>query len=67
MPPGDERDLVLNDFGRLGAAWCEADKNETDRETVIRDLLGGQYNNPLRVIVFNTAERTCHVAGFPVT
>ena len=29
----------------------------TDLETVIRDLLAGQYNNPIRVVAFNTAER----------
>jgi hypothetical protein len=27
-----------------------------DLETVIADLLDGQYNNPIRVIGFNTAE-----------
>lgn len=34
VPPGDERDvyLVMNDFGRLGAAWCEAAENDTHRE-----------------------------------
>lgn len=60
MPPGDERDvyLVMTDFGRLGAAWCEVDENETYREVVIRDLLSGQYDSPLRVIVFNTDQGT---------
>ena len=29
----------------------------TDLETVIQDLLTGQYTNPIRVIAFNTAER----------
>jgi hypothetical protein len=27
-----------------------------DRETVITDLLDGQYSNPVRVVAFNTAE-----------
>ena len=27
-----------------------------DRETVIRNLLSGEFNNPVRVIAFNTAE-----------
>ena len=27
-----------------------------ERETVIRDLLDGQYSNPVRVVAFNTAE-----------
>ena len=60
VPPGDERDvyLVLDDFGRLGHSWVEADENDTSRESVIRDLLTYRYNNPVRVIVFNTDEGT---------
>jgi hypothetical protein len=58
--PGDEdRDvcLVVSDFGgRLGRAWCETDVEATDLETVIQDLLDGQYSNPVRVVAFNTAE-----------
>jgi hypothetical protein len=49
--------LVAEDFGRLGRAWREADYEATDLETVIRDLLTGQYSNPIRVVAFNTAER----------
>ncbi len=29
---------------------------EADRETVIQDIVSGQYKKPLRVIAFNTAE-----------
>jgi hypothetical protein len=48
--------LVLNDYGDgLGRAWPEADEERTDRETVIRDLLAGQYSDPVRVVAFNTA------------
>jgi hypothetical protein len=49
--------LVAEDFGRQGRAWREADYEGTDLETVIQDMLSGQYNNPIRVIAFNTAER----------
>ena len=49
--------LVADDFGKLGRAWGEADYEATDLETVIQDLLSGQYTNPIRVIAFNTAER----------
>ena len=49
--------LVADDFGRLGRAWREADYEATDFETVIQDLLTGQYNRPIRVVAFNTAER----------
>ena len=41
----------------LPAAWREADYETTDLETVIQDLLTGQYGNPIRVVAFNTAER----------
>jgi hypothetical protein len=49
--------LVLDDFGgRLGRAWRETDENATDREAVIRDLVEGEFNNPIRIITFNTSE-----------
>jgi hypothetical protein len=41
----------------LPAAWSEADYETTDIETVIQDLLTGQYGNPIRVVAFNTADR----------
>ncbi|UPJ53263.1 hypothetical protein IVB30_19270 [Bradyrhizobium sp. 200] len=49
--------LVAEDFGKLGRAWREADYEATDLETVIEDLLSGQYNNPICVVAFNTEER----------
>jgi hypothetical protein len=48
--------LVVDDFGRKGRAYREADVEAADLETVIVDLLGGQYANPIRVVAFNTAE-----------
>jgi hypothetical protein len=56
--PGTDQDvyLVLDDFGRLKCAWRETNVPDTDLEAVIDDLLEGQYNNPVRVIGFNTAE-----------
>jgi hypothetical protein len=47
--------LVLDDLGRF-RVYREADENETDRETVIRNIIGGQYERPARVVAFNTAE-----------
>jgi hypothetical protein len=38
--------LVADDFKRNGQVWREADCESTDLETVIKDLLTGQYNNP---------------------
>jgi hypothetical protein len=60
VPGGDDETvyLVKDDLGRrLGAVWREADAEATDLETVITDLLTGQYKHPIRVIAFNTAER----------
>jgi hypothetical protein len=56
--PGADRDiyLVLDDFGKIGRAWSEADDERTDRETIIADLMDDQYLNPVRVLGFNTAE-----------
>jgi|tagenome__1003787_1003787.scaffolds.fasta_scaffold20984232_3 hypothetical protein len=48
--------LVLDDFGRNGRAWREADVEDTHLETVITDLLSGEYKNPVRVVGFNTGE-----------
>jgi hypothetical protein len=45
--------LVLNDFGALGKAYVETDPADGDRETIIRSLLSGQYDNPIRVVAFN--------------
>jgi hypothetical protein len=58
VPPGNDQDvyLVLDDFMGFGQAWRETDVDDTDLETLLEDLLDGQYINPVRVIAFNTAE-----------
>jgi hypothetical protein len=49
--------LVLDDFGgRLGRAWRETDEEASSRDVLISDLVDGQYNNPVRIVAFNTAE-----------
>ena len=48
--------IVLDDFGSLGTANRETDEASCDQQSVIDDFLTGQFNNPLRVIAFNTAE-----------
>jgi hypothetical protein len=57
VPDTPERDvyLVLDDFGPLGRAWSETDEGHTSREVLIQHLIEGQYNNPVRIIAFNTA------------
>jgi hypothetical protein len=63
-PHGPEQDtyLVLEDFGQLGRAWRETDENATDRQALIRDLVEGGFNNPIRIVVFNIAEGWCRDA-----
>jgi hypothetical protein len=48
--------LVINNYGKSGAAFAETDVAEADLETTITDLMSGQYNEPVRVVAFNTAE-----------
>ena len=48
--------LVLDDFGRMGCSWRETDAESADRETLIRDLVEGQYFHPVRIVAFNTTE-----------
>jgi hypothetical protein len=59
-PHGPDQDtyLVLDDFGPsfIGRAWRETDEEGADRKTLISDLLAGEYNNPVRIVTFNTAE-----------
>jgi hypothetical protein len=47
---------VTNNLGRDGNTWGEADL-ERALETVIEDLLAGEYRKPIRVVAFNPAER----------
>src|ERR1700733_5841131 len=48
--------LVMDDLGRLGRVWREADIDRTELETVIQDLLEGQYKSPVGVFGFNPFE-----------
>jgi hypothetical protein len=58
VPRGDDHDvyLVVDDLGRLGRVWREANYETTDLETVITDLLTVQYDGADHVVSFNTAE-----------
>ena len=48
--------IVLDDFGSLGRAWRETDEAGANRATLVRNLLDGQYENPVRIVAFNTTE-----------
>jgi hypothetical protein len=60
VPRGDDQDfcLVIEDLGRLGRVFLKTEVERADLETVIVDMLDGQYSNPLRVVSFNTVERS---------
>jgi hypothetical protein len=48
--------IVLDDYGKAGRVYRETDERSASLETVIDDLLTGQFNNPVRVVAFNTSE-----------
>jgi hypothetical protein len=48
--------LVVDAFGRHDQVFRETEVERTDLETVIADLVSGQYNDPVRIVAFNTAE-----------
>ena len=72
--------LVVDGFSN-GTVYRETEIEKAELETVISDLLTGQYNSPLRVIAFNTLEHwsddvssdvaaevqsRCDIAGVPL-
>jgi (2Fe-2S) ferredoxin len=48
--------IVLDDYGKAGRVYRETDEAQASFETVVDDLLTGQFNNPVRVVAFNTSE-----------
>jgi hypothetical protein len=72
--------LVVDRFGS-GSEYRETADERTDLEIVIDDFLTGQFNDPVRVVAFNTLEHSandvskdiaqmiqarCDIAGDPV-
>jgi hypothetical protein len=55
--PRSDRLSRRQQFGNLGTAFPETDVDKADLETLIGDLMSGQYSNPVRVVAFNTAEQ----------
>jgi hypothetical protein len=59
MPlPNNDADfyLVIEGFGARGPSFLETDLAQADRDTIVRNFISGQYEDPLRVISFNAAE-----------
>ena len=64
--------LVLDDFGSCGQAYRETDPREADRQTILSNLISGQYRRPLRIVAFNPSEGwsrdvTAEIAGEALT
>jgi hypothetical protein len=72
--------LVVDRFGS-GGIYRETEIERSDLETIIRDFMTGQFNEPVRVVAFNTLEHwaddvskdvaqevqtRCDIAGEPV-
>ena len=73
--------LVMDSFGTMGTAYRETDIERAGLETVIADLMAGEFNEPVRVIAFNMLghwaddvsqqiaeeiQKRCDLAGEPV-
>jgi hypothetical protein len=48
--------IVLDDYGKAGRVYRETGEEDTTLGSVVDDLLTGQFNNPVRVVAFNTSE-----------
>jgi hypothetical protein len=48
--------VVLEDFGKFGRAYRETQQARADRQSVLADLLSGQYERPLQIVAFNLAQ-----------
>lgn len=47
--------LVVDGFSD-GTVYRETETEQADLESVVSDLLCGQYNSPVRIVAFNTLE-----------
>ena len=48
--------LVIDRLGRLGSVYRETEVERADLETIVADLMSGQFNDPICVVAFNTLE-----------
>ena len=48
--------LVIDRFGGHGTVYRETEVERSNLETIITDLMSGQFNDPARVVAFNTLE-----------
>jgi hypothetical protein len=48
--------VVMDGLGHRGTFNQEREVERADLETVLADLMSGQFNDPIRVVAFNTLE-----------
>ena len=48
--------LVMDRFRAAGSVYRETEVERADIETILADLMSGQFNDPIRVVAFNTLE-----------
>jgi hypothetical protein len=48
--------VVMDGLGQRGTFDQEREVERTDLETVLAELMSGQFNDPIRVVSFNTLE-----------
>jgi hypothetical protein len=58
VPYGADRTAyrVVDRFRAIGSGCRDIEVERSDLETIIRDLMSGQFNDPVRVVAFNTLE-----------
>ena len=82
MPYGaDQTAYLVVDRFSSGSVYRETETERSDLETIISDFMTGQFNDPVRVVAFNTLEHwaddvskdvaqevqtRCDIAGEPV-
>ena len=57
VPSPDTVYIVKDDYGRkLGRVFRETDSAQADRSTTLSGLYSHQFNDPVRLVKFNTSE-----------
>jgi hypothetical protein len=60
MPPRPNNDtdvyIIIEDLGHFGRAFRETDLAEADLDTIVRNMISGEYSHPPRVVAFNIVE-----------
>lgn len=51
--------FVECDFGKLGKAFLETDRDRNSRQDVIDNILSGEYRDVVTILECNPVERTC--------